>query len=87
MDEIPSFQYELVEWKDPDRKELLYQSESFDDLIQACNFMHHTLHKQQGYVEIRRIQNTVMVIDGETDLDKAREQVLAWLERQDSTSH
>ena len=75
MDKILEYQYEVVEWKDPDRKELIFQSESFfDDLIQACNFMHHTLHKQKGYTEIRRIQNNVLVIDDGTDLDNAGEQ-------------
>lgn len=87
MSEIPEYQWEVVEWKDPDRKELIFQSESFNDLIQACNFMHHTLHKQKGYTEIRRIQNNVLVIDGDTDLDNAGEQIMAWLEKQDSTSH
>lgn len=87
MSEIPEYQWEVVEWKDPDRKKLIFQSESFNDLIQACNFMHHNLHKQKGYTEIRRIQNTVMVIDGDTDLEKAGEQVMAWLEKQESTNH
>lgn len=87
MSEMPEYQWEVVEWKDPDRKKLIFQSESFNDLIQACNFMHHTLHKQKGYTEIRRIQNTVMVIDGDTDLEKAGEQVMAWLEKQESTNH
>ena len=87
MSEIPEYQWEVVEWKDPDRKELIFQSESFNELIQACNFMHHTLHKQKGYTEIRRIQNNVMVIDDDTDLEKAGEQIMAWLEKLDSTSH
>jgi hypothetical protein len=87
MSEIPEYQWEVVEWKDPDRKELIFQSESFNDLIQACNFMHHTLHKQKGYTEIRRIQNNVMVINDDTDLEKAGEQIIAWLEKQESTSH
>ena len=87
MSEIPEYQYEVVEWKDPDRKELLFQSESFDDLVQACNFMYHTLHKQKGYAEIRRIQNNVIHIDGSYDPEEMGEQVMAWLEKLDSTSH
>ena len=81
MSDIPQYQYEIVEWKDPDRKELIFQSDSFDDLTQACNFMHHNLHKQKGYVEIRRIENNVIYVE------EVNEQLLAWLEKQDSTSH
>ena len=81
---IPEYQYEVVEWKDPDRKELLFQSESFDDLIQACNFMHHTLHKQKGYTEIRRIENLVLeIVGGESDIDT----LLAQYEKKGETSH
>lgn len=87
MNQIPEFQYEVVEWEDPDRTELLFQSESFDDLVQACNFMHHNLHKQKGYVEIRRIQNNVFHVDKNCDVEELGEQVMAWLEKQDSTSH
>ena len=85
--EVPEFQYQLIEWKDPERTGLLYESEIFDDLIQACNHMHHTLHKQKGYVEIRRIENSVMRIpEGETIESKA-EEIMAWLEKQGSTNH
>ena len=84
-EEIPQFQYEVVEWKDPDRNELIYQSESFDDLVQACNFMHHNLHKQKGYTEIRRIQNTVLYLDGSTENEA--EKLVAWLDKLGSTSH
>ena len=85
-DELPEFQYELVEWKTPDRKELLYQSESFDDLVEACNFMHHTLHKQKGYVEIRRIENKVIRIkDG--DMENMADEIFLALEKIASTTH
>ena len=84
-EEIPQFQYEVVEWKDPDRNELIYQSESFDDLVQACNFMHHNLHKQKGYTEIRRIENTVLYLDGSTENEA--EKLVAWLDKLGSTSH
>ena len=87
MDDIPEYQYEIVEWLHPDREELIFQSESFDDLVQACNFMHHNLHKQKGYVEIRRIENNVLHIDGSYDPEEMGAQVLAWLEKINSTSH
>ena len=87
MDEVPKYQYEIVEWLDPDREELIFQSDSFDDLTQACNFMHHNMHKQKGYVEIRRIENTVIHIEGSYDPEEVGAQVMAWLEKQDSTSH
>ena len=84
MSDIPDYQYEVVEWKDPDREELLFQSESFDDLIQACNFMHHTLHKQKGYTEIRRIENFVLeIVGGDSDIDT----LLAQFEKKGETSH
>ena len=94
MSDIPEYQYDVVEWKDPDRKELLFQSESFDDLIQACNFMHHTLHKQKGYTEIRRIENLVLeIVGGESNIDLedtyqlSLARLLAQFEKKGETSH
>jgi len=85
--DVPEFQYQLVEWKTPDRTEVLYESEIFDDLIQACNFMHHTLHKQKGFAEIRRIQNTVIRMSEGEGLENYADEIFAWLQSQAETSH
>ena len=46
--------------------------------------MHHTLHKQKGYTEIRRIENLVLeIVGGESDIDT----LLAQFEKKGETSH
>ena len=56
--------------------------------------MHHTLHKQKGYTEIRRIENLVLeIVGGESNIDLedryqlSLARLLAQFEKKGETSH